>query len=315
MSLVVDGLSKTYRTREGSVRALDDVSLSVSAGEVVALVGNNGAGKSTLMSIVAGLLAADSGTATVMGRETTANGGTPSRLLGLAPQEEAVYPTLTVRKNLRYFGSLSGLSGAELDSRVSGVAASLLLADLLDRTTRELSGGQRRRLHTGLALMHDPDVLLLDEPTVGVDIDARLQLLQFVLDTAEAGSAVLYSTHQMTEVEQLASRAVILDHGRVLAHGRVQEIIAEHSPHLAELRFSQVDVTLPNHLDEMVDQVRTTARGDLVVSVRLEDGDQNIADLVDSLGHAARGVLVSAEIHQPSFEGAYVRIIRVGSAP
>lgn len=310
MSLVVDALSKTYRSPQGPRRALDGVSLSVGAGEVVALVGNNGAGKSTLMSIVAGLLEADSGTATVMGRATTANGGTPSPHLGLAPQSEAVYPTLTVGRNLRYFGELCGLRGAELDARVTAVAASLLLSDLLGRNASELSGGQRRRLHTGLALMHDPEVLLLDEPTVGVDIDARLQLLQFVRDTADAGAAVLYSTHQMTEVEQLASRAVILDHGRVLADGPVTEIVAEHSPHLAEMRFSGTDVALPDHIRDKIDEERATAHGDLVVSVRMAEGGGNVADLVDSLDDQARRALVSAEIHQPSFEGAYVRIVR-----
>lgn len=309
MSLLVESLSKTYGSGEAAVRALDDVSFGVSPGEVVALVGNNGAGKSTLMSIVAGLLAADSGTATVMGDETTAHGGTPSRHLGLAPQEEAVYPTLSVEKNLRYFGSLAGLSGAELDARVASVAASLMLDDLGDRQARQLSGGQRRRLHTALALMHEPEVLLLDEPTVGVDIGARLQLLEFVRGCAEAGCAVLYSTHQMTEVEQLASRAVILDKGHVLAQGHVQEIVTEHSPHLAELRFSLTEVALPARLREDVEEMRTTANDDLVVSIRLGEGD-TIADLLASLNDDARLVLVSAEIHRPSFEGAYVRIAR-----
>lgn len=309
MTLDVAGLTKTYGGRGSPVRALDGVSFDVQPGEVVALVGNNGAGKSTLMSIVAGLLSADSGTATVMGEETTANGGTPTRHLGLAPQEEAIYPTLSVRKNLRYFGSLVGLSGDRLDSRVARVATELLLSDLLERTARELSGGQRRRLHTGLALMHDPDVLLLDEPTVGVDVDARLQLLQFVQDSAETGTAVLYSTHQMAEVEQLASRAVILDHGRVLAQGSVQDIIAEHSPPSAELRFSQTDVTLPELLRDSTDLVRTAANGDLVVTVRTPGADYSIADLVGLLDDEARGLLISAEIRMPGFENAYVRIV------
>lgn len=314
MSLQVAGVSKTYASRSGSVRALDGVSLTVELGEVVALVGNNGAGKSTLMSIVAGLLPADSGTATVMGHVTTANGGTPTHHLGLAPQEEALYPTLTVSQNLRYFGSLAGLAGAALQHRAEGVASDLLLADLLDRKALELSGGQRRRLHTGLALMHTPEVLLLDEPTVGVDIDARLRLLDFVRDSAASGAAVLYSTHQLTEVEQIATRAIVLDHGEVLAAGSVTELVERFSPHLVELRFAADQVDLPEGLAEEVDLVRRTGNGELVVVVRVEDGSVMIADTVAILDEAARSRLVSAELRRPSFENAYVRITRRGSA-
>ena len=310
MSLDVSNISKTYDKGESPVVALDGVSFSVACGEVVALVGNNGAGKSTLMSIAAGLMAADEGTVTIMGHETTANGGTPTHHLGLAPQEEALYPTLSARRNLAYFGSLAGLRGDPLDRRVAEVAGDLLLSELLDRKARELSGGQRRRLHTGLALMHDPEVLLLDEPTVGVDIDARLQLLQFVRDSAEAGAAVLYSTHQMTEVEQLASRVVVLDHGRVLAKGTVDDLVATHSPPLGELRFNGSTVALPGPLSNDLDQIRTTQDDQTVAVVRLPEVSTTVADLVDQLGDEARGQLVSAQIHAPSFENAYVRITR-----
>jgi ABC-2 type transport system ATP-binding protein len=314
MSLQLTDLCKTYTSRAGSIRALDGVSLSVELGEVVALVGNNGAGKSTLMSIVAGLLPADSGTATVMGHVTTDNGGTPTHHLGLAPQEEALYPTLTVGQNLQYFGSLAGLRGAALQERSANVASDLLLADLVDRKALELSGGQRRRLHTGLALMHAPEVLLLDEPTVGVDIDARLQLLDFVRDSASGGAAVLYSTHQLTEVEQIATRAIVLDQGKVLAAGSVTDLVERYSPHLVELRFAADQVDLPEAMGDEVDLVRRTGSGELVVVVRVEDGSVMIADIVALLDEAARSRLLSAELHRPSFENAYVRITRRGSA-
>jgi ABC-2 type transport system ATP-binding protein len=158
--------------------------------------------------------------------------------------------------------------------------------------------------------MHDPQVLLLDEPTVGVDIDARLQLLQFVRDSARAGAAVLYSTHQMIEVEQLASRVVVLDHGRVLARGTVEELIATYSPPLAELRFSSSSVTLPGVLNQDLDQMRSTSDDQTVALVRLPEASATVADLVDELGDQARAQLVSAQILAPSFENAYVRITR-----
>lgn len=310
MSLEVTRVSKTYRSGATVVRALDDVSVSVGRGEVVALVGNNGAGKSTLMSITAGLLSADSGTVTVMGDETTAGGGKPTRHLGLAPQEEAVYPTLTARANLAYFGTLAGLTGRELDDRVRTVAGELLLGDLLDRKAVELSGGQRRRLHTGLALMHAPEVLLLDEPTVGVDIDARLALLAFVRDMAQRGAAVLYSTHQMTEVEQVASKVVVLHEGRVLATGTVEEIVSHHAVPSAELRFTKDHDKTREALGERVLSLRGAGQDHTVVEVRLERSDTVVAEVVETLPGELRRTLVSAEIHQRSFEKAYVQLIR-----
>ncbi len=314
MSLMVEGLSKTYRSssrssRPGQVKALDDVSFSVSTGEVVALVGNNGAGKSTLMSIVAGLLSADCGRATVMGECTTANGGTPSHHLGLAPQEEALYPTLTVRRNLDYFGSLAGLTGQALRTRVDEVASKLLMTELLDRKASECSGGQRRRLHTGLALMHGPEVLLLDEPTVGVDIDARLGLLEFVRATAREGASVLYSTHQMSEVEQIASRAVVIDQGVVLADGSVTDLLEQWSPPQAELRFATREVSIPTALRDL-EMSRSTDSGDCVVVVRLEDRSIGIPELLAPLDDSTRDSVVSAEIVRPSFENSYLRIVR-----
>lgn len=320
MSLQIKSVSKTYRTRSARIRALEDVTLSVDRGEVVALVGNNGAGKSTLMSITAGLLSADVGTVTVMGDETTAGGGTPSPHLGLAPQEEAVYPTLTVRANLAYFGTLAGLRGRLLEDRVEEVAGELLLGDLLGRKAVELSGGQRRRLHTGLALMHAPEVLLLDEPTVGVDIDARLALLAFVRDLAQRGAAVLYSTHQMIEVEQVASKAVVLHEGRVLAIGAVEEIVSSHAVPSAELRFMDDHDMARGALGETfgtrVLGLRRAGQVHTVAEIRLDRNDAVVADVVEILPRSLRETLVSAEIRECSFEQAYVHLVRsVGGSP
>lgn len=307
--LRVAGVSKRYGRAAGT-QALDGVSLEVGAGEVVALLGNNGAGKTTLMSICAGLLSADAGQVFVEGRETTADGGTPSPDLGLAPQDEAVYPTLTTRQNLRYFGRLSGLRGRELDGRTVDVARHLSIDDLLDRKARDLSGGQRRRLHTGLALMHRPTVLLLDEPTVGVDVDARAELLEFVRATARAGAAILYSTHQLHEVEALDARVVIIDGGRVLARGSVGELVARYAPPVAELRFDRADPELPADLASSVDLASTTPAGELRVVLRLPHAGTHVADVIASLPDATRRCLVGADVPAPSLEQAYLRIVR-----
>jgi len=317
-AMAVDSVTKTYRRGKSEVQALRGVSLAVHAGEIVALLGNNGAGKSTVMGIAAGLVAADSGRVTVEGQCVTDGGGRPSRHLGLAPQEEALYPTLTVRRNLTYFGRLSGLKGPELRSRVEEVAGHLMLSDHLDRRAGELSGGQRRRLHTGLALMHRPTVLLLDEPTVGVDIEARAELLDFVRATAAQGAAILYSTHQLHEVERLGARVVIIDRGRILESGSVADLVVRHAPPLVDLRFSTDRIDLPRDLLESLDEAGWTNSGQYRVVARLAATDTVVAHVVDHLGPGAQAVLQGASVLPPDLETAYRRIVRAstgGSVP
>jgi ABC-2 type transport system ATP-binding protein len=308
-ALVVDSISKTYLQGDHEVRALDHVSLQVASGEVVALLGNNGAGKSTLMSIIAGLVPTDGGSVLVQGECVTDHGGRPSAQLGLAPQEEALYPSLTVGRNLRYFGRLSGLRGAELDSRVNEVAGNLLLREHLDRRASTLSGGQRRRLHTGLALMHRPSVLLLDEPTVGVDIGARAELLDFVRTTADQGAAILYSTHQLHEVERLGARVVVIDSGRLLANGSVAELVAANAPPLVELRFDRDEYELPAELLAALDESGWSGSQYRVVA-RLADPTTAVAEVIESLPAATRAGLLGASIVPPDLETAYRRLVR-----
>lgn len=167
--LSVRGVHKSY----GSVEALRGVDLTVEPGEIVGLVGPNGAGKTSLVSIVAGLRRPDRGEVHVGGLDVTRHRQEVGRLLGLAPQDLAIYPTIKVRDNLVVYGELAGLRGAELRRRIDETAETLGITDLLDRRGAALSGGQKRRLHTAMALVHRPPLLLLDEPTVGADIESR----------------------------------------------------------------------------------------------------------------------------------------------
>ena len=290
--LQVRGLRKTY----GDVVALAGIDLDVAAGEVVALLGPNGAGKTTLVSIVAGLRRPDAGTVAVDGLDVAARSADVRQRIGLAPQDTGLYPVVSVRRNLMLFGELSGLFGRQLRARIEEVADQLDMTELLDRRAGELSGGQKRRLHTAIALLHAPRLLLLDEATTGADVETRTRLLDFVRATARDGAAVLYSTHYLAEVEQLDSRVVILDHGRVIADGPVRELVARHAQPVVELAFS----------GEVPDGLRD--------GERTEDGRVRIpsrdpaATLVDLLPRISEHHLASVEIVHPNLEAVYLAL-------
>src|SRR5436309_3401496 len=209
---VVD-LRKEY----GPAVALDGVSFQVSEGEMFGLLGPNGAGKTTLLSIVSCLLRPTSGTVRVLGRAPYASDRDARRDIGIVPQELALYGELSARENLRFFGELYGLRGPELRRRVDEALAAIALADRADGRADTFSGGMKRRLNLGIALMHRPRLLLLDEPTVGVDPQSRNHIFEEVRRLNRAGVTVLYTSHYMEEVQALCTRFGLIDHGRQVA--------------------------------------------------------------------------------------------------
>lgn len=219
--LVATDLVKTF----GELRAVDGVSFRIAPGETYGLLGPNGAGKTTIISMVAGLLEADAGTVLVSGERMGPNRVAPKRHLGLVPQELAIYPDLSARDNLMYFGRLQNLRGAALRARVDEVLELIGLADRAKGATKEFSGGMKRRLNIGIGLLHRPTLLILDEPTVGVDPQSRNSILQSVEDLSTAGMAVLYTTHYMEEAERLCDRIGIIDSGVLQAEGTRSELI------------------------------------------------------------------------------------------
>ncbi|MFN7986480.1 MAG: ABC transporter ATP-binding protein [Thermoanaerobaculia bacterium] len=219
-ALEATGLRRSY----GTIRAVDGVSLRVGAGEIVGLLGPNGAGKTTTVSIICGLLPPDSGEVRIGGTALAGDADPARGRLGLVPQELALYEELRADDNLAFFGKLQGLSGARLSSRIDGV---LRLTGLLERRrdrVKVYSGGMKRRLNLAAGLLHDPEVLLLDEPTVGVDPQSRNAIFETLEALRDAGKAILYTTHYMEEAERLCDRIVIVDHGRVVAEGTADEL-------------------------------------------------------------------------------------------
>ena len=211
--LEIRNLRKTF----GDLVAVDDVSFALERGQLVGLLGPNGAGKTTTVSLITGLLTPDRGQILIDGQPLAGDTHPAKRRIGLVPQDLALYEELSARANLRFFGALYQLSGKVLDE---AIRSALTLVGLVDRErdlVKTFSGGMKRRLNLAAGLLHDPDILLLDEPTVGVDPQSRNAIFENLETLKQQGKALLYTTHYMEEAERLADRIVVIDHGRVIA--------------------------------------------------------------------------------------------------
>lgn len=221
--LKVRGVRKAY----GALRAVDGVTFEVRSGETFGLVGPNGAGKSTLMKMISGLLEPDEGSLEV-GRWGSPGRAEARRQVGIAPQDLAIYPELSARENVRLFGSLYGLSGRALRAGVDDALERTGLVEIANRRCGTYSGGQQRRLNIACALVHGPSLLILDEPTVGVDPQSRNHIFDSIERLRDDGVSILYSTHYMEEASRLCDRVAVVDRGRFVALSSVQELIREH---------------------------------------------------------------------------------------
>ncbi len=222
----IAGLAKTYPG--AAAPAVAGLSFSVDEGEIFGILGPNGAGKTTALSMLSGLIEPSRGTARVAGHDLRRDPYGVKRLIGLVPQDLALYPTLSSRDNLAYFGSLYGLAGQRLRRRVAEALALVRLEDRAGDAVATLSGGMKRRINIAAGLIHQPRVLLLDEPTVGVDPQSRNFIFEGIAALKQAGLAVLYTTHYMEEAERLCDRLAIMDHGQVIVLGTPTALIAAH---------------------------------------------------------------------------------------
>ena len=214
------------RKRFGRVEAVRGVGFSVREGETYGLLGPNGAGKTTTISMVCGLLQADAGEILVAGQPLTTRSVEAKAAIGYVPQELAIYPDLTARENLRFFARLYGLPPAQAAARVDEVLAVIGLTDRAGDLAKTYSGGMQRRLNIGIGLLHRPRLLILDEPTVGVDPQSRNAILENVEQLSAEGMAVLYTTHYMEEAERLCDRIGIIDLGELKAEGTRGELVS-----------------------------------------------------------------------------------------
>jgi ABC-2 type transport system ATP-binding protein len=227
----------SFRYPGAAEAALQSLSLTIARGGIYGLLGPNGAGKTTLISLIAGQLRGAAGAMLLDGVPLGEARRRAPRSLGLVPQEHAFYPMLTCRENLRFFGGVQGLDAARLAERVALVSAFARLEAVLERRAGELSGGLKRRLNLAIGLLTDPEVVLLDEPTVGVDAQSRAFLLGQIRSLAAPGRIVVYTSHYMEEVQAICDSVAIIDHGRVLLSGPLAEVLQDSAGSLA-LRLS-----------------------------------------------------------------------------
>ena len=225
--VVVNDLAKSFKRAGGEeFFAVNGISLDIRKGEIFSLLGPNGAGKTTTISMISGLLTPTRGDATIGGFSITKQPMEARRLLGVVPQEIALYPQLSARQNLEFFGKLYGMRGAALRERVDEVLAFNDLSDRQNDKVETFSGGMKRRVNIGIGLLNRPQLLYMDEPTVGIDPQNRRRVLDTVLRLrADSGTTVLYTSHLMEEVQEISDRVAIVDHGQIIAVGTVGELI------------------------------------------------------------------------------------------
>ncbi len=293
--------------------ALEDLSFQIRAGELVGLLGPNGAGKTTTLSVLATLLRPTAGVALVAGHATHREPRAVRRLLGLVPQTLAIYPTLTARENLRFFSRMLGLRAAAAATVAEEALALVGLAERGHEIVSTFSGGMQRRLNLACGLLHRPRVLLLDEPTVGVDPQSRERIFSAVRAQAAAGAAVLYSTHYMEEAERLCDRVVLIDNGRAIAVGTPAELVQQMR---AGLRLVVVTRTaLPSnwlrdvdgvvHSEPAVNGNGTAQRGNCVqVTIDQLATAPRVLERAAALG----GEVLEFRVHQPDLQDLFIRM-------
>lgn len=301
--LEASGLVKRFDDRV----AVNEVSFHISERETYGLLGPNGAGKTTAISMICGLLSRDGGSVTIGGEAMEVGAVNPRKWIGYVPQDLAIYPDLTARENLAFFGRLYGLDKAALGKRVDAMLELTELTERADDRTKDFSGGMKRRLNIGIGLLHEPRLLVLDEPTVGVDPQSRNAILASVERLSDEGMAVLYTTHYMEEAERLCDRVGIIDEGSIRAEGTRRELVALVG------ETDKLILEASGHLGEAADRIG--ALEGVISATAFDGGIEVIARDVNRLlpaiiqvsagdGLAMRGV----EVSEPDLEAVFLHL-------
>jgi ABC-2 type transport system ATP-binding protein len=298
---------RDLRKRYGDLEAVKGVSFSIREGETYGLLGPNGAGKTTTISMVCGLLSRDGGDVTLDGQPVDTGVVAAKAGIGFVPQELAIYPDLSAKENLAFFGRLYGLGGAHLKARIAEVLDIIGLTDRAGDLTSRFSGGMQRRLNIGIGLLHQPRLLLLDEPTVGVDPQSRNAILESIASLGQQGMAILYTTHYMEEAERLCHRIGIIDGGEIRAEGTQRDLVALIGQEDRVRLLVTGDILRASRAAAGVRGVRSAGVKGEELEVLCHDAGRllpRILEAVEAVGAHVRGV----SLDQPDLEAVFLHL-------
>jgi len=303
ISIEVKNLHKSF----GEVKAVDGIDFTVQAGEIFSLLGPNGAGKTTTISMISCLLRPNEGDVLVLGHSVRQDPQAVKSCLGVVPQEIALYEDLSARENLSFWGKMYGLRGEGLRKRVDEILDVIGLVDRQKGMVGKFSGGMKRRLNIGIALLHKPQLIIMDEPTVGIDPQSRRSILESVLQLNREGATVLYTTHYMEEAQELSDHIAIMDHGKLIAlgtHAELVKIVGE---------MDRLDVILSAEAPQVIEGWKTTqgvqqvTSQDGKVSLLVDDSNLVLPRLFEAVANTNIR-LTSVEIHEPNLEAVFLHL-------
>ena len=300
--LQIEHLSKTFDT----IKAVDDISFEVTEGEIFGFLGPNGAGKTTTISIIAGLLKPDSGKIHINSLDLDGDLKKIKRLMGVVPQEMAFYEELTAKENLLFWGKLYGVRKKELDERVQYYLEKTGLLGRENDALKKYSGGMKRRINLIIGLIHEPRLLLLDEPTIGIDVQTKLNIYEIIKEASSNGTTILYTTHNLQEAEELCHRIAILDLGKILALGTLDEliqIVGEKDIVIISGKFN-IDMARTIISEFQQATVLSIEEGKLVLSL---EASRNISTLLEEF--FKKGITIDdVSIKQPNLESVFLKL-------
>jgi len=301
--LKVENLRKSF----GTIKAVDGISFEVKKGEVFGLLGPNGAGKSTTISMISTLFPPSGGVILFEGRNILEDPKSIQRKLGVVPQDIALYPTLSGYENLSFWGNMYGLNGGELKRRIGEVAEIIGLNGRIRDRVDKYSGGMKRRLNIGAALLHMPELLIMDEPTVGIDPQSRSHILNTVLELNRQGMTIIYTSHYMEEVEYLCSRICIMDQGKIIASGSKEELVEMIGGK------TEIELSLEAMSDEVLEILKdckgidSSEQKEDHILIRCENADLILADIITKV--TAGGYhLKSVGVKKPNLETVFLHL-------
>lgn len=303
MIVEVKNLVKRYK----DVLAVDNVNLVIEEGEIFGLLGPNGAGKTTTISILTGLVKSDSGEIKIFDKHLSKNEMEIKRQFGIVPQDIAVFEDLTAWENLSYFGSLYGLKGSLLKERIEEALEFTGLSDNRKNYPKKFSGGMKRRLNIACAIVHRPKLIILDEPTVGIDPQSRNHILNSIKKLNSMGSTIIYTSHYMEEVDEICSKIVIMDHGRVIAKGTKDELktlVAVNEK--VKIDLSTVNFTLIENLKKIQGVLECNIDGNSLTVISKKQ-NKNLGKIIECVSNADSEI-ISLNVEKPTLESVFLTL-------